>query len=94
MRSDFRMPSDAALPSGGRRLTMSGSPKFGAVRSTLPRAKPGAPVNVPFGLMTVNCSTQEWALVNEEKDASATRALQYQGLEKESISGGDREPKA
>lgn len=37
MRSDFRMPSDAGLPSGGKRLTISGSPKFGAVLSTLPR---------------------------------------------------------
>lgn len=50
-------------------------------------------MNVPFGLITVNCSTQEWALVNEEKDASATRALQCQMFRKEGISGGDRDLK-
>lgn len=90
MASDFKMPSDAGLPLGGKRLVMSGSPKLGADLSTLPRAKPGAPMNVPFGLMTVNCSTQEWALVNEEKDASTTRALQCQIFRREGISGDDR----
>ena len=43
-------------------------------RWQLPRAKPGAPVKVPFGAITFIISTQECALA-ELRRASAARAL-------------------
>ena len=44
------------LPFGGIRLVMAVSLKLGLVRRTFPRAKPGAPTNVPLGAMTFICS--------------------------------------
>lgn len=52
---------------------MQASGSTPAARWQLPRAKPGAPVKVPFGAMTSIISTQECAFA-EAKRVSAARA--------------------
>lgn len=53
---------------------MQASGSTPAARWQLPRAKPGAPVKVPFGAMTFIISTHECAFA-EAKRTTAARAL-------------------
>ena len=66
---------------------MAGSPKPGALRKTLPRAKPGWPTIVPFGATTINCSTQEWAELSWRRASSPRRTPLEEILENISMFG-------
>jgi hypothetical protein len=57
------------------RLTMVGSLNPGVPRKTFPRGKPGSPTKVPFGAMTINCSTQLCADANGAEAINPMRAL-------------------
>lgn len=54
-------------PSGGIKFVICGSPNAGLVRSTFPRAKPGAPTKVPLDEITLSCSTHVCAWVRGVK---------------------------